>query len=106
VIGQGDSHRVGSFRFYLAEQRWEWSETVERMHGYDPGTVTATRFTNGLPDTCQAYSWCHQNIRRALRGLVDLRELRVSPGGRRLGPSSVRRQQHIAQDGHDPSAER
>jgi len=34
--------RVGAFRFYFDEQRWEWSEQVQRMHGYQPGTVTPT----------------------------------------------------------------
>jgi PAS domain S-box-containing protein len=34
--------RVGRFRFYIDGQRWEWSESVERLHGYEPGTVTPT----------------------------------------------------------------
>src|SRR6185437_11728550 len=34
--------RVGWFRFYFADQRWEWSEQVQRMHGYEPGSVTPT----------------------------------------------------------------
>lgn len=38
----GAADRVGSFRFYFADQRWEWSEQVQRMHGYQPGTVTPT----------------------------------------------------------------
>jgi hypothetical protein len=25
--------RVGAFRFYFDDQRWEWSEQVQRMHG-------------------------------------------------------------------------
>lgn len=33
---------VGRFRFFLADQRWEWSDAVARMHGYEPGTVTPT----------------------------------------------------------------
>jgi PAS domain S-box-containing protein len=37
-----DSERVGNFRFYIDGQRWEWSENVERLHGYEPGTVTPT----------------------------------------------------------------
>ncbi len=40
TIGPGD--RVGSFRFYADGQRWEWSDTVARMHGYDPNTVIPT----------------------------------------------------------------
>jgi PAS domain S-box-containing protein len=42
AIGTGDAQRVGRFRFYIDGQRWEWSENVERLHGYEPGTVTPT----------------------------------------------------------------
>jgi aryl carrier-like protein len=38
----GAPQRVGWFRFYFQEQRWEWSEQVQRMHGYEPGTVIPT----------------------------------------------------------------
>lgn len=31
--------RVGWFRFYFDSQRWEWSDEVHRIHGYQPGTV-------------------------------------------------------------------
>jgi hypothetical protein len=34
--------RVGAFRCYFDDQRWEWSEQVQRMHGYQPGAVTPT----------------------------------------------------------------
>ncbi|ARR80059.1 hypothetical protein MOTT12_04395 [Mycobacterium intracellulare subsp. yongonense] len=33
---------AGWFRFYFEGQRWVWSEQVQRMHGYEPGTVTPT----------------------------------------------------------------
>jgi PAS domain S-box-containing protein len=36
------SPRTGWFRFYFDDQRWEWSEQVQRLHGYQPGTVTPT----------------------------------------------------------------
>lgn len=29
--------RVGSFRYFRAQDRWEWSDTVAQMHGYPPG---------------------------------------------------------------------
>jgi hypothetical protein len=38
----GAPQRVGWFRFYFEDQRWEWSEQVQRMHGYEPGTVIPT----------------------------------------------------------------
>jgi PAS domain S-box-containing protein len=42
ATGTGEAQRVGRFRFYIDGQRWEWSEDVERLHGYEPGTVTPT----------------------------------------------------------------
>lgn len=33
---------VGSFRFWFVGQRWEWSDEVARMHGYEPGSVQPT----------------------------------------------------------------
>ncbi len=42
VIGMGTPQSVGSFRFWFADQRWEWSDEVASMHGYAPGTVTPT----------------------------------------------------------------
>lgn len=41
-VGVASETRVGAFRFYFDDQRWEWSEQVQRMHGYQPGTVTPT----------------------------------------------------------------
>ena len=37
-----DYLNVGSFRFWFVDQRWEWSDEVARMHGYDPGSVAPT----------------------------------------------------------------
>lgn len=31
--------RVGTFRYFRLEDRWEWSEAVAEMHGYEPGQV-------------------------------------------------------------------
>lgn len=42
ALAGGDPQRVGWFRFYFADERWEWSPQVERMHGYEPGTVKPT----------------------------------------------------------------
>lgn len=33
---------IGEYRFYFDGERWEWSEEVQRLHGYEPGTVTPT----------------------------------------------------------------
>ncbi|MBF6167092.1 PAS and ANTAR domain-containing protein [Streptomyces gardneri] len=42
VIGRGTPQNVGGFRFWFADQRWEWSDEVAAMHGYAPGAVTPT----------------------------------------------------------------
>ncbi|MGE2720876.1 PAS and ANTAR domain-containing protein [Mycolicibacterium celeriflavum] len=42
ALAGGDPHRVGWFRFYFTDERWEWSPQVERMHGYEPGTAQPT----------------------------------------------------------------
>jgi hypothetical protein len=33
---------VGWFRFWFVGERWEWSDELARMHGYQPGTVEPT----------------------------------------------------------------
>ena len=42
ALAGGTPQRVGSFRFFFEDQRWEWSPQVQRMHGYEPGTVEPT----------------------------------------------------------------
>ncbi len=42
ALAGGSPQRLGWFRFYFADERWEWSEQVQRLHGYEPGTVTPT----------------------------------------------------------------
>jgi hypothetical protein len=37
-----DNVSVGSFRFWFMGQRWEWSDEVALMHGYQPGAVAPT----------------------------------------------------------------
>lgn len=42
ALAGGEPQRVGWFRFYFADERWEWSPQVQRMHGYEPGTANPT----------------------------------------------------------------
>lgn len=37
-----DYLNIGTFRFWFVGQRWEWSDQVARMHGYEPGDVEPT----------------------------------------------------------------
>lgn len=55
VVGLGEPLRVGWFRFFLDGQRWEWSDAVAGMHGYEPGTV--------VPDTELLISHKHPDDR-------------------------------------------
>lgn len=42
ALAGGAPQRVGWFKFFFADERWEWSEQVQILHGYQPGTVTPT----------------------------------------------------------------
>jgi PAS domain S-box-containing protein len=42
ALAGGEPQRVGWFRFYFADERWEWSPQVQRMHGYEVDTVQPT----------------------------------------------------------------
>ena len=42
AFAAGTAQRVGWYRFYFSDERWEWSPEVEQIHGYQPGTVTPT----------------------------------------------------------------
>jgi hypothetical protein len=42
ALAGGLPQKVGWFRFHFADQRWEWSPEVERMHGYRPGEAAPT----------------------------------------------------------------
>lgn len=42
ALASGTPQRAGWFRFYFADQRWEWSDQVQQMHGYQPGSITPT----------------------------------------------------------------
>ncbi len=42
ITADDASRNVGSFRYLLADDSWEWSASVARMHGYEPGTVVPT----------------------------------------------------------------
>ncbi|GAB2442517.1 hypothetical protein GCM10027262_57600 [Nocardia tengchongensis] len=41
-MGADGPQLVGAFRFWFADQRWEWSDEVAKMHGYAPGSVEPT----------------------------------------------------------------
>lgn len=42
ALAGGTPQRAGWFRFYFDGHRWEWSDQVQLMHGYQPGSVKPT----------------------------------------------------------------
>ena len=42
AVADGGPQRIGWFRFFFDDDRWEWSPEVQSMHGYEPGSVTPT----------------------------------------------------------------
>ena len=63
ALAGGVPQRVGWFRFYFTDQRWEWSEQVQRIHGYEPGTVT--------PTTDLVLAHKHPDDRRQVAATID-----------------------------------
>lgn len=61
--GAGPYLNVGSFRFWFVGQRWEWSDEVARMHGYEPGSV--------VPTTELLLSHKHPDDRAHVQDLLD-----------------------------------
>ncbi len=67
ALAGGEPQRVGWFRFYFADERWEWSPQVEQMHGYAPGTVQPTTelvLSHKHPDDYQQVAATLDEIRR------------------------------------------
>ena len=58
-----DPVNVGGFRFWFVGQRWEWSDEVARMHGYEPGSV--------VPTTELLLSHKHPDDRQHVQDLLD-----------------------------------
>lgn len=42
ALAGGQSQQVGWYRYYFADERWDWSPEVEMLHGYEPGTSRPT----------------------------------------------------------------
>lgn len=63
VSGANRFLHVGSFRFWFVGQRWEWSDEVARMYGYEPGSVE--------PTTKLLLSHKHPDDRAHVQDLLD-----------------------------------
>ncbi|XTP34401.1 PAS and ANTAR domain-containing protein [Mycobacterium sp. TJFP1] len=70
ALAGGAPQRVGWFRFHFADERWEWSEQVQILHGYEPGTVTPTTdlvLSHKHPDDRQQVAATLDEMRRTHR---------------------------------------
>ncbi|MCB0948566.1 MAG: ANTAR domain-containing protein [Mycobacterium sp.] len=70
ALAGGAPQRVGWFRFYFADERWEWSDEVQILHGYRPGTVTPTTdlvLSHKHPADYQQVAATLEEMRRAHR---------------------------------------
>ncbi len=64
ALAGGGPQRVGWFRFYFDDDRWEWSPQVEKMHGYLPGSVS--------PSTEMVLAHKHPDDYRQIAHTLDL----------------------------------
>ena len=64
ALAVGAPERVGWFRYLFGNEHWEWSAEVQRMHGYQPGTVT--------PTTELVLSHTHPDEYRQIPGTLEL----------------------------------
>src|ERR1700722_14217140 len=63
----GTPQRVGWYRFYFADERWEWLPEVEQIHGYEPGTASPTTtlvLSHKHPDDYERVAATLEEIRR------------------------------------------
>jgi PAS domain S-box-containing protein len=64
TLAWGGPDRVGWFRYYFDDERWEWSPQVAKMHGYASGTV--------VPNTDLVLSHKHPDDYRQIADTLTL----------------------------------
>lgn len=72
AMSGGGAQTVGRFRFFIDDERWEWSEEVQHMHGYPPGAMPS-------PPTAQVLAHKHpDDYGHVLGALEDTRRTRAA----------------------------
>jgi hypothetical protein len=72
ALSGGRSQTVGRFRFFIEDERWEWSDEVQLIHGYQPGELPA-------PSTQQVLKHKHpEDYGHVLGALEDTRRMRAA----------------------------
>lgn len=67
ALAGGLRQPVGWYRYYFADERWEWSPEVEKLHGYEPGTshpTTELVLEHKHPDDLESVTASLAEIRR------------------------------------------
>jgi PAS domain S-box-containing protein len=68
ALSGGHSQTVGQFCFYIDDERWEWSDEVQQMHGYAPGSLpnptTAQVLSHKHPDDYEYVAGALEDTRR------------------------------------------
>lgn len=70
ALAGGTPQNVGWFRYHFTDERWEWSDQVQLMHGYEPGTVEPTTdlvLAHKHPDDYVSVAATLDDIRRTRR---------------------------------------
>ncbi|WP_338121628.1 PAS and ANTAR domain-containing protein [Mycobacteroides salmoniphilum] len=60
----GQAQTVGRFRFFIDDERWEWSDEVQQIHGYAPGEMPS-------PATSQVLAHKHPDDYGHVIGALD-----------------------------------
>src|SRR5690349_15430743 len=64
ALAGGLPQTVGAFRFYFDDEHWEWSDTVQEIHGYEPGAMVQ-------PTTEQVLQHKHRDDRQRVQDELD-----------------------------------
>jgi len=82
----GSPQRFGWYRFYFADERWEWSPEVARIHGYEPGVVVPTTqlvLSHKHPDDYEQVAATLQDIRRTHKAFSTRHRIITKDGATR-----------------------
>lgn len=72
AMSGGRAQTVGRFRFFIDDERWEWSDEVQQIHGYQPGQLPN-------PTTAQVLAHKHPDDHHHIVGaLEDTRRTRAA----------------------------
>lgn len=81
----GQAQTVGRFRFFIDQERWEWSPEVQQMHGYAPGEMpnptTAQVLAHKHPDDVDQVHGALEDSRRT-RAAFSTRHRMIDTAGR------------------------